>query len=55
MYEVVYLHELTEGFKADGVIGEWIGFYNTERPNWALAVTRRTKAPGHRLNNRSKT
>ena len=29
----VYLHELTDGFKADRVIGEWIDFYNTERPH----------------------
>lgn len=32
-YEAVYLHELTDGFKADRVIGEWINFYNTERPH----------------------
>ena len=32
-YEAVYLHELTDGFKADRVIGEWIDFYNTERPH----------------------
>ena len=36
-YEAVYLHELTDGFKAEQVIGEWIGFYNTERPHSALA------------------
>ncbi len=35
-YEAVYLHELTDGFKAQRVIGEWIGFYNTERPHSAL-------------------
>jgi putative transposase len=35
-YEVVYLHELTDGFKAERVIGEWIGFYNTERPHSSL-------------------
>ncbi len=35
-YEAVYLHELTDGFKADRVIGEWIDFYNTERPHSAL-------------------
>ena len=35
-YEAVYLHELTDGFKAERVIGEWIGFYNTERPHSAL-------------------
>ena len=27
-YEAVYLHELSDGFKAERVIGEWIGFYN---------------------------
>ncbi len=36
-YEAVYLHELTDGFKAERVIGEWIGFYNTERPHSALS------------------
>ncbi len=36
-YEAVYLHDLTDGFKAERVIGEWIGFYNTERPHSALA------------------
>ena len=36
-YEAVYLHELTDGFKAKRVIGEWIGFYNTQRPHSALA------------------
>ncbi len=36
-YEAVYLHELTDGFKAERVISEWIGFYNTERPHSALA------------------
>lgn len=35
-YEAVYLHELTDGFAAQRVIGEWIGFYNTERPHSAL-------------------
>ncbi len=32
-YEAVYLHELTDGFKAERVIGDWIDFYNTERPH----------------------
>jgi len=32
-YEAVYLHELTDGFKAEQVIGDWINFYNTERPH----------------------
>ena len=36
-YEAVYLHELTDGFKADRVITEWIDFYNTVRPHSALA------------------
>ncbi len=36
-YEAVYLHELRDGFKAERVIGEWIDFYNTERPHSALA------------------
>ncbi len=36
-YEAVYLHDLTDGFKAEQVIGEWIGFHNTERPHSALA------------------
>ncbi len=34
-YEAVYLHELTDGFKAERVIGEWIDFYNAERPHSA--------------------
>ncbi len=34
--EVVYLHELTDGFVAIRVIDEWITFYNTERPHTAL-------------------
>ena len=36
-YEAVYLHELADGFKAQRVIGEWMDFYNTERPHSALA------------------
>lgn len=35
-YEAVYLHELTDGFVAERVIAEWIGFYNTGRPHSAL-------------------
>jgi len=35
-YEAVYLHEMTDGFAAERVIGPWIGFYNTERPHSAL-------------------
>ncbi len=36
-YEAVYLHELTDGFTAERVIGEWIDFYDTERPHSTLA------------------
>ena len=35
-YEAVYLCELADGFEARRVIGEWIDFYNTERPHSAL-------------------
>ena len=35
-YEAIYLHELTDGFVAERVIGEWIDFYNTERPHSAF-------------------
>jgi len=35
-YEAIYLFELTDGFKAERVIDEWINFYNTERPHSAL-------------------
>jgi len=35
-YEAIYLHELTDGFVAERVIGEWIYFYNTERPHSAF-------------------
>jgi putative transposase len=35
-YEAVYLHELTDGFTAERVIGAWIDFYNTERRHSAL-------------------
>ena len=31
-YEAVNLHELTDGFVAERVIGEWFNFHNTERP-----------------------
>ncbi len=34
-YEAVYLHELTDGFVAERVMGDWIDFYNTERPHSA--------------------
>ena len=45
-YEAVYLHELTDGFVAQRVIGEWIGFYNTERPHSALAGQTPAEASG---------
>lgn len=45
-YEAVYLHELTDGFKAERVIGEWIDFYNTERPHSALDGQTPAKAYG---------
>ncbi len=35
-YETLYLHELSDGFKAERVIAEWIDFYNTERPHSSL-------------------
>ena len=35
-YEAVYLHDLTDGFVAERVIGTWIDFYNNERPHSAL-------------------
>ena len=34
--EAVYLHEITDGFQAKQVIGDWIRFYNSERPHTAL-------------------
>ena len=45
-YEAVYLHEMTDGFAAERVIGEWIGFYNTARPHSALGG--RTPAEAYR-------
>ena len=44
-YEAVYLHELTDGFAAERVIGGWVDFYNNERPHSALAG--RTPAEAH--------
>ena len=35
-YEAVYLHEIADGLTARRVIGEWIAFYNAERPHTAL-------------------
>jgi len=47
-YEAVYLHELTDGFAAERVIGEWLDFYNTERPHSALAGQTPAEAYGAR-------
>jgi putative transposase len=47
-YEAVYLHELTDGFKAERVISEWTDFYNTERPHSALAGRTPAEAYGAR-------
>lgn len=41
--EAVYLHELTCGFTAKRVIGNWIDFYNSERPHSSLGY----KTPNH--------
>ena len=35
-YEAVYLHEMTDGFVAGRVIGEWLEFYYTGRPHSSL-------------------
>ena len=32
-YEAVYLHELTDGFEAERVIGAWMTFYSDVRPH----------------------
>ncbi len=47
-YEAVHLHELTDGFHAERVIGEWIGFCNTERPHSALGGRTPAEACGAR-------
>ncbi len=44
-YEAVHRHELTDGFKAERVIGAWLDVHNTERPHSALAG--RTPAEAH--------
>ncbi len=41
-----YLHDLTDGFKAERVIGDWIDCYNTERPHSALAGQTAVEAYG---------
>ena len=35
-YEAIYLHEIADGFIARRLIGEWVRFYNLERPHAAL-------------------
>lgn len=35
-YEALYLHELTDGFKAERAISNWMLFYNESRPHSAL-------------------
>ena len=35
-YEAIYLHEMSDGFVAERVIGDWLNFYNTERPHSSL-------------------
>ena len=35
-YEAIYLHEIADGLQARRLIGEWVRFYNTERPHSAL-------------------
>lgn len=47
-YEAVHLHELADGFHAERVIGEWIDFYNTERPHSALGGKTPAEAHGDR-------
>lgn len=34
--EAVYLHELADGRAARRVIGQWMAFYNEQRPHSAL-------------------
>ena len=35
-YECIYLNEIRDGFEAKRLIGDWIGFYNGERPHSSL-------------------
>ena len=35
-YEAIYLHEIADGFSARRLIGDWVRFYNLERPHAAL-------------------
>ena len=45
-YETVYRHEIADGFTVRRVIGEWIDFYNADRPHTALGG--RTPAEAYR-------
>ena len=45
-YEAVYLHEIADGFQARRLIGDWVRFYNLERPH--LALDGRTPAEAYR-------
>ena len=45
-YEAIYLHEIADGFTARLLIGDWVRFYNLERPHAALAG--RTPAEAYR-------
>ena len=53
-----YLHELTDGFVVERVIGEWFNLYNTERPHSSFdgqtpaetyGATRHEREVGNRL------
>ena len=44
--DAYYLHEIADGFTARRVIGEWIDFYNADRPHKALGG--RTPAEAYR-------
>ncbi|MEL6791039.1 MAG: integrase core domain-containing protein [Pseudomonadota bacterium] len=35
-YEAVYLQDITDGFAAQGNVGDWTHFYNRQRPHSAL-------------------
>ena len=45
-YEAIYLHEIADDFTARHLIGEWLRFYNVERPH--LALDGRTPAEAYR-------
>jgi len=45
-YEAIYLNEIVDGFVAQRVIRDWIGFYNTIRPHSALGGATPAEAYG---------